>query len=470
MEQGYVPDGWLGFICGAKLFYDFSGKYPFEDKMAALMNEMNKVLKASHSRDHQASGHIDHTLMPDQGKVTHSDFLVPPRFTRSIQEETIKPFRLLENGVLMKRHVVCTGANEQEAFKGGTMFEVSGGGGGGGGTWTGVTIGRSVGRKVGLEIPEQFWALSKIVCILAVCVCVLPATVQSSEVCDLLKDCSCCSGTSCDAFKQCPNGCKEGYTGLDCKNRCRQRDVTETATRFYGSNCLRSCPKSCKNDVCDIKTGFCSDGCKDNFRGDTCTECRNGNYGINCEQTCPPKCLNETCDQISGLCDLGCQSGFSGDRCCVGNENCLQCENNGNCLTCKAGFYDDCSKQCIGHCTSVGCNMLTGHCLQCSGKFDGDRCISCSAGYYGEQCTTNCPPNCKNGICDQATGICLSGCKGWFDGDLCDNCHNGMYGENCSVECPCYCKDKVCYKESGACVYSAKNVLVINGQCMSVIK
>ncbi|XP_052260659.1 uncharacterized protein LOC127864812 [Dreissena polymorpha] len=42
MERGYVPDGWLGFICGAKLFYEFSGKYPFEDKMAGLLKEMGK--------------------------------------------------------------------------------------------------------------------------------------------------------------------------------------------------------------------------------------------------------------------------------------------------------------------------------------------------------------------------------------------------------------------------------------------
>ena len=29
-----MPDGWLGFICGAKLFFEFSPKYKFEDEMA----------------------------------------------------------------------------------------------------------------------------------------------------------------------------------------------------------------------------------------------------------------------------------------------------------------------------------------------------------------------------------------------------------------------------------------------------
>ncbi|ESO96616.1 hypothetical protein LOTGIDRAFT_69048, partial [Lottia gigantea] len=40
MERGYRPDGWLGMILGAKLFYDFSGKYPFESKIEGLLKEI----------------------------------------------------------------------------------------------------------------------------------------------------------------------------------------------------------------------------------------------------------------------------------------------------------------------------------------------------------------------------------------------------------------------------------------------
>ncbi|KAL5003906.1 hypothetical protein ScPMuIL_017362 [Solemya velum] len=40
MQQGYVPDGWLGICLGTKLFYDFSGKYPFDQKMHDLLREM----------------------------------------------------------------------------------------------------------------------------------------------------------------------------------------------------------------------------------------------------------------------------------------------------------------------------------------------------------------------------------------------------------------------------------------------
>ena len=44
MERGYLADGWLGFILGAKLFYEFSGKYPFESKIEELLKEI-KVFK-----------------------------------------------------------------------------------------------------------------------------------------------------------------------------------------------------------------------------------------------------------------------------------------------------------------------------------------------------------------------------------------------------------------------------------------
>lgn len=43
MERGYTADGWLGFICGAKLYYEFSHKYPFEEKIVALLKEIAKI-------------------------------------------------------------------------------------------------------------------------------------------------------------------------------------------------------------------------------------------------------------------------------------------------------------------------------------------------------------------------------------------------------------------------------------------
>ena len=45
LERGYNPDGWLGFICGAKLFHEFSDKYPFEVKMTGLLKELHSILQ-----------------------------------------------------------------------------------------------------------------------------------------------------------------------------------------------------------------------------------------------------------------------------------------------------------------------------------------------------------------------------------------------------------------------------------------
>ena len=42
MEAGYRPDGWLGLIVGSKLRFDFSGKYPFEQKLEGLIREIQK--------------------------------------------------------------------------------------------------------------------------------------------------------------------------------------------------------------------------------------------------------------------------------------------------------------------------------------------------------------------------------------------------------------------------------------------
>lgn len=47
MEMNYKLDGWLGFIIGTKLFYDFSGKYPFEKKVNELIRELQEVIPSS---------------------------------------------------------------------------------------------------------------------------------------------------------------------------------------------------------------------------------------------------------------------------------------------------------------------------------------------------------------------------------------------------------------------------------------
>ncbi|XP_053382962.1 uncharacterized protein LOC123539905 isoform X2 [Mercenaria mercenaria] len=67
MERGYTPDGWLGFIVGAKLFFEFSPKYPFEDKMKALLKELNQVF--GETADTPDSGEI---IKPQTAAVTQA--------------------------------------------------------------------------------------------------------------------------------------------------------------------------------------------------------------------------------------------------------------------------------------------------------------------------------------------------------------------------------------------------------------
>lgn len=47
VQKRYRPDGWLGFILGAKLYFDFSGKYPFEKPWNGLMKELKGMGRLS---------------------------------------------------------------------------------------------------------------------------------------------------------------------------------------------------------------------------------------------------------------------------------------------------------------------------------------------------------------------------------------------------------------------------------------
>ncbi|XP_071102984.1 uncharacterized protein [Haliotis cracherodii] len=41
-QRAYKPDGWLGMIKGTKLFFDFSGKYPYDQKLTDLAKELGE--------------------------------------------------------------------------------------------------------------------------------------------------------------------------------------------------------------------------------------------------------------------------------------------------------------------------------------------------------------------------------------------------------------------------------------------
>ncbi|XP_076113674.1 uncharacterized protein LOC143081913 [Mytilus galloprovincialis] len=47
MEKDYKADGWLGFIIGAKKFFEFSGKYEYGDKVNELIREVQEAVDSN---------------------------------------------------------------------------------------------------------------------------------------------------------------------------------------------------------------------------------------------------------------------------------------------------------------------------------------------------------------------------------------------------------------------------------------
>ena len=44
LQRHYKPDGWLGLMCGAKLYINFDGKFEFKDAFDMLKREILKHL------------------------------------------------------------------------------------------------------------------------------------------------------------------------------------------------------------------------------------------------------------------------------------------------------------------------------------------------------------------------------------------------------------------------------------------
>lgn len=43
LQKKYRPDGWLGIILGAKLYFDFSGKYRIQKPWQGLLKELKSL-------------------------------------------------------------------------------------------------------------------------------------------------------------------------------------------------------------------------------------------------------------------------------------------------------------------------------------------------------------------------------------------------------------------------------------------
>ncbi|GFN81245.1 hypothetical protein PoB_000775100 [Plakobranchus ocellatus] len=85
-QKRYRPDGWLGAILGAKLFYDFSGKYPYEKPLQGLLKELRGRGKSAHAGSIHSKPSVDevdsspfnhHAVTSSSGSAVGSSSLTP---------------------------------------------------------------------------------------------------------------------------------------------------------------------------------------------------------------------------------------------------------------------------------------------------------------------------------------------------------------------------------------------------------
>ena len=55
-QRYYHPDGWLGMLCGAKMYINFDGKYQFSHAFTMLKREIHLQLAQTDTMPGGASG------------------------------------------------------------------------------------------------------------------------------------------------------------------------------------------------------------------------------------------------------------------------------------------------------------------------------------------------------------------------------------------------------------------------------
>ncbi|XP_033751454.1 multiple epidermal growth factor-like domains protein 6 [Pecten maximus] len=378
----------------------------------------------------------------------------------------------------------------------------------------------------------------------------------------------------CDNDQGICKSCDLGYWGIQCENlcpdNCKLCNITSGACficekGYIGPNCTDAC-RNCKEEQCQLDTGICIVGCKEGWFGDACSqrcppgclscdnpescqECLPGLTGNLCKQKCPQKCKEcfyddfteevhcescissydveekscectnskckeyetdtkrcksceqgwfpymhsccpcSSCDQGQGICQRinkcsdGCgtnpkSSEISGcsTKCAV--SNCDWCEVNStgseNCLMCSEGWYPTIHgcQSCSSHCAGAGrkCDNISGICLQgCRHGWHGGRCLTrcnehcaqcneklglcetCDSGFWGDECENTCEEGCKQ--CTSTMAECGS------DKTYCNRtsgyclygCNPGLFGETCDTHCK-RCKLDKCDQENGQCL------------------
>ena len=175
-----------------------------------------------------------------------------------------------------------------------------------------------------------------------------------------------CAGREpiCDQHFTCKYGCYRDYWGPSCNpcsdgcnpsppptafTKCSKSDgscLFGCSAGKYGLSCYESCPRHCKDDICNHTSGECVT-CAKGFYGEFCNSTCSRNcpdndcfpdngtciaanclvaqyawYGPSCERRCPRNCKDKVCDRETGHCLDGCITGFSGNLCDLGIHLC----------------------------------------------------------------------------------------------------------------------------------------------------
>ncbi|XP_048256440.1 receptor-type tyrosine-protein phosphatase alpha-like isoform X2 [Haliotis rufescens] len=216
-----------------------------------------------------------------------------------------------------------------------------------------------------------------------------------------------CDGAVCDYVSGvCPSGvCLPGWQPNKCDTACTLGN--------YGRNCYQTCSdRNCKGDnsSCDSATGQCVGGCRTGWNGTDCTQKCMSTYGDDCANMCSARncsgASSSVCDHVTGMCDKGCSPGWKDTDC---TKECVQG------LEYGSGCVGNCSaRKCTGG--SGTCPKDAGRCDSgCQLGWQGEDCARvCSLGTFGVNCTGKCGQCLDISKCHHENGSCLTGCsEGW---------------------------------------------------------
>ena len=265
--------------------------------------------------------------------------------------------------------------------------------------------------------------------------------------------------------------CEENYDiSQDCKTCLENYNITENCEECINNYNISTLCTEC-NDHFTLESN-CME-CEENYDiNQGCKICI-GNYNIteNCEE-----CINNY--NISTLC-TECNDHFTLESNCTQceknydiNQNCEECINyynkSSDCTICLIGYYgDECNESCYEGCntSTSNCRKEDGYCNECFFPYYGDKCeskseinncvsinktngecLKCADTFYLVNNTCQeCSMNCKNSLCEDQTGKCISCASFNAYGDICE--------KNCSKFCVSKVGENICFRENGTCFY-----------------